>query len=481
MWILSGIFVMLYSSFVRAETRNFSHQPKIAIIGAGIGGTSAAYFLSNMKGFEPKIDVYSKDAIGGRLATVTVAGYEYETGGSILHSRNKYMKAFADKFGLHAKRGISGKFGLFDGSKFTYKQGNWEIINLFSLLLRYGLSIIKINSLIEDMLTKFERIYKLQDEGTTFNNISELLWAMDPSFVDMLEHSLDSGLKEEGIADLFIQELAMAIMRVNYGQSVEAHQFVGSVSLAGAESNLWSIQGGNKKVPIALLNASGAHFHQNQVETISLTSDNKFALYTKEAKNAPVIYDAVIVATPLSLNTSPLLQFTNFPTRFHFPGSFHRIVCTLIHGEVNYDTFGLIDEASIVDEIFTTNTSLFFNSLSRNYPVDLDDGTEDLPSVWKVFSNEPLNPEQLDSLFHVVHEMKVVDWKAYPEYEGMAIIAGENFTLYPGLSYINTIEWAASAMEMSVIGARNVALLTANFLGVTVHDSTVKGNSHIEL
>lgn len=52
-----------------------------------------------MKGFEPKIDVYSKDAIGGRLATVTVAGYEYETGGSILHSRNKYMKAFADKFG----------------------------------------------------------------------------------------------------------------------------------------------------------------------------------------------------------------------------------------------------------------------------------------------------------------------------------------------------------------------------------------------
>jgi len=149
--------VMLYSSFVRAETRNFSHQPKIAIIGAGIGGTSAAYFLSNMKGFEPKIDVYSKDAIGGRLATVTVAGYEYETGGSILHSRNKYMKVFADKFGLHAKRGISGKFGLFDGSKFTYKQGNWEIINLFSLLLRYGLSIIKINSLIEDMLTKFER------------------------------------------------------------------------------------------------------------------------------------------------------------------------------------------------------------------------------------------------------------------------------------------------------------------------------------
>ena len=50
---------------------------------------------------------------------------------------------------------------------------------------------------------------------------------MDPSFLDMLEQSLEAGLKEEGIADIFIQELAVAVMRVNYGQSVDAHQFVG--------------------------------------------------------------------------------------------------------------------------------------------------------------------------------------------------------------------------------------------------------------
>ena len=71
------------------------------------------------------------------------------------------------------------------------------------------------------------RIYKLQDEGNIFTNINELLWAMDPSFLDMLERSLEAGLKEEGIADIFIQELAVAVMRVNYGQSVDAHQFVG--------------------------------------------------------------------------------------------------------------------------------------------------------------------------------------------------------------------------------------------------------------
>lgn len=43
----------------------------------------------------------------------------------------------------------------------------------------------------------------------------------------MLERSLADGLREEGISDLLIDELATAVMRVNYGQLTNAHQFVG--------------------------------------------------------------------------------------------------------------------------------------------------------------------------------------------------------------------------------------------------------------
>jgi prenylcysteine oxidase/farnesylcysteine lyase len=50
---------------------------------------------------------------------------------------------------------------------------------------------------------------------------------MDPSFNMMLERSLEAGLKHAGVSKLFIEELAHAIMRVNYGQSPDAHQFVG--------------------------------------------------------------------------------------------------------------------------------------------------------------------------------------------------------------------------------------------------------------
>lgn len=56
--------------------------------------------------------------------------------------------------------------------------------------------------------------------------------------------------------------------------------------------------------------------------------------------------------------------------------------------------------------------------------------------------------------------MNVVDWLAYPEYGTEA--REDRFVLAPGLYHVNAIEWAASAMEMSLVGARNVAILARN-------------------
>lgn len=85
---------------------NFFHYLifNLAIIGAGVGGTSAGYFLSQTPGLKPIIDIYTKDTVGGRLSTLLVGGEEYETGGSILHPRNHYVKQFVKKFGRYFLR-----------------------------------------------------------------------------------------------------------------------------------------------------------------------------------------------------------------------------------------------------------------------------------------------------------------------------------------------------------------------------------------
>ena len=239
---------------------------------------------------------------------------------------------------------------------------------------------------------------------------------------------------------------------------------------------MWSVHGGNKKIPQALLNASGANFLDAEVETIHLNTDGRFSLTLKESEDMPY-YDAVILAAPLTKDTT-LLGFKNFPKRFNFPGRYHQTVCTMVQGDINYETFKFADKSSVIDDIFTTNRTLFFNSLARNYPVDKDDGIEGTPSVWKVFSNELLSNQELNTLFSTINETHVINWKAYPEYDGT--YSSGNFTLHPGLYHINTLEFAASAMEMAVIGARNVAMLAASHLGVDIQDRKTR-NFHVEL
>jgi len=69
------------------------------VVGAGIGGASAAFYLRQEFGAGVKIDVFEPGAVGGRLATVKIGDYEYETGGAVIHPLNLHMKHFMEKLG----------------------------------------------------------------------------------------------------------------------------------------------------------------------------------------------------------------------------------------------------------------------------------------------------------------------------------------------------------------------------------------------
>lgn len=70
-----------------------------AVVGGGIGGTAAAYYLRQEFGVGVTIDVFEPDTVGGRLATVKIGNHEYETGGSVIHPLNLHMKHFIEKLG----------------------------------------------------------------------------------------------------------------------------------------------------------------------------------------------------------------------------------------------------------------------------------------------------------------------------------------------------------------------------------------------
>lgn len=291
--------------------------------------------------------------------------------------------------------------------------------------------------------------------------MTSLLSALDPDFAESLTSDTRKKFLQEGIPELVIDEIIMATIRVNYGQNLKAHKMVGSVSVAGAGGDLWAIHGGNNQVPQNLLKVSKARFVNKLVTAVTKLENDKFLLNVKERSDIPIkdekyIYDVIIIAAPQTSDMKNKLTLRNLTEPVSFPGRYHRTVCTLIKGNLRGNFFG--DKNSVIDEIFTTNDKVIFNSIGRISPVDYTPETHNESNVWKIFSQRPLTDLELLTLFSDVKDKYVKDWLAYPHYDTNPRL--DSFVLDKNLYYVNAIEWAASAMEMSVIGARNVALLT---------------------
>lgn len=188
--------------------------------------------------------------------------------------------------------------------------------------------------------------------------------------------------------------------------------------------------------------------------------------YVGESGSAHSLYDIVVIATPLHQGKSDIV-FSGFspPIPSHYSGLYHQTVTTMVHGKLNVSYLGTAEPASefTVSEILTTDSkSCAINSLGSLDPVHIPDGykrpSADHTAVWKVFSPRPLSQEQLRQMFLSYSSVSETPWLAYPAYRPPHRKTPP-FILHDRLYYLNAVEWAASAMEMSAIAARNAALL----------------------
>lgn len=460
-----------------ASAPQLGDQPrKIAVVGAGIGGTATAYYLRQEFGAGVKIDIFEPGAIGGRLETVKINDYEYEVGGSIIHPLNLHMKHFVDKLGISPRKDVPSKMAIFNGKELVFEESDWFIINFLRFLWRYGFNFLRMQMWVESVLDKFMRIYQYQQYGYSFSSVERLLHAMGgDSFLILMNQTLEEAMISEGFSQAFINDIVEPITRVNYGQSVRINGFVGAVSLAGADSGLWAVDGGNKRVCSGLLYNSKSELIPAKVTSIAVKvrpSKSGAATtfyevnYVGEGGAAHSLYDIVIIAAPLHQGKSDI-NFSGFspPIPSHYPGRFHQTVATLVHGLLNVSFLGTAEAASdfrVSDVLTTASEGSTINSLSSLDPVHIPPGYKPTPAshkkVWKVFSPEPLTEEHLKNMFLSWDSVSETRWLAYPAYSPPQRKTPP-FILHKRLYYLNAVEWAASAMEMSAISARNLALL----------------------
>lgn len=231
------------------------------------------------------------------------------------------------------------------------------------------------------------------------------------------------------------------------------------MALAGADNNLWSVEGGNKLVAEGLLQKSEAAAINGEVTEIELLPDGSYSLKyveTSTGKTLTVFYDIIVVAAPF-IKDNKNIKFTNFKKDFHqYETAYHRTIATFVKGTLNPLAF---NSPNVPQEILTFQPNFLFNSIGKVHPVRDSERRED-DDVYKVFSQQSLSKSDIEQYFKDVEIIKEKDWLAYPHYQPPENLAP--FFLYPGLYYVNAIELTASAMEMSAIAAKNVALLAFN-------------------
>ncbi|KAL8473376.1 hypothetical protein ACS0TY_030273 [Phlomoides rotata] len=439
-----------------------AHSHSVCIIGSGIGGASVAHFLRRYSPPQTigQIAIFERNGVvGGRTATVTIAGETFEAGASILHPKNYHALNYTKNFNLSVRDpkhdDDSLSLGIWNGHGFVYKTLNsnsklpivqrlLSIANSIRMMLRYGVfSLLRMNNFVEVTVNKFLRYYEALESRPVFDSVEGMLkWA---GLYNLTTRTLGEELVEVGLSPLLIQELATVITRINYGQSMNISGLAGGVSLAGSGGGLWSVEGGNWQMAAALINHSDVELHlHEEIESISYVGDvYELNSTTGKSHNCQI----TVVATPLDESNILFHPEISIP-----PRKLQHTHATFVRGLLNPAYFGLnvlLDIPELVGTIESADLPFTSISILKQHKNDM---------TYKIFSRQPMADTLLDDIFSVRVETIKINWAAYPHYEAPEryapfILDGNH------LYYINAFENAASTMETSAVAAENIARL----------------------
>ncbi|KAJ8561394.1 hypothetical protein K7X08_027584 [Anisodus acutangulus] len=474
--LLSLILISTTTVTATATAVDSGSSPTVCIIGAGIGGSSVAHFLRRYSTSEiGTIRILERnDVVGGRMATVTISGQTFEAGASILHPKNYHALNYTKYLNLSVRQPPRSEsdscFGIWNGRNFVFKtlssSSNFPIFqrvvsfaNSVLIFFRYGFSLFRMNSFVDSTVSNFLKYYEGFESRPVFETAEEMLkWS---GLYNLTTRTLQEELIDANLSPRLIEELATVITRINYGQSMSISGLAGAVSLAGSSPDLWSVEGGNRRMAVELINHSDVKLHLNEeVKSVSFI-EQKYQLNTTKGKSYQC--GITVVATPLDELKIQFIPGISIPER-----KLQHTYTTFIRGVLNPAYFGLGSVSEIPQLIGTVETpDVPFSSISV-----LKQHKENDMS-YKVFSRKPLDDELLDRIFSVRNETVKIDWAAYPHYHAPEVFApfildGQH------LYYVNAFENAASTMETSAVAAENIARLILSRLTGEIPSSSVE-------
>ncbi|KAL7412229.1 Prenylcysteine lyase-domain-containing protein [Mrakia frigida] len=499
------------------------HKAKrVAIVGAGASGSSAAFFLSRaareagLKDGALEIVVYERNNyIGGRSTTVHPYGDltlpPIELGASVFVDANLNLMRAVSEFGHRLVPWASGdeddSLTIWDGTSFLFTTsgglGWWDKAKL---LWRYGYaSPTRTQAAVASLLAKFKDLYDPEwlNKNGAWADVEGL--SKGVGFDGLAGETTKEWFEEEvKTSERWVEEMVEAASRVNYAQDVtQLHALVGMVSLAATGAS--SVQGGNWKIFRSFIERSKAKLHlETEVTSISplldlSTGSTRWLLHTNSTSTSsppPAVveeepFDALLFANPW--HQSKVSQDEGLDGLFGLmdaipPQPYIHLHVTLLVTTASRPSPSFFNQppSTPIPRTILTSSATHRHTGSRlpefqsiTYHGEVVEGSEEW--VVKIFSYERRGDEWLRELFG---EGEVVwverkEWDAYPKLPPTSTYPpimplGNTTSFY----YLAALEPWISTMETQTLSARNsVGLLAKTWwnLDMGVCDGIVEG------
>ncbi|KDQ15081.1 hypothetical protein BOTBODRAFT_145345 [Botryobasidium botryosum FD-172 SS1] len=469
-------------------------KPRVAIIGAGAAGSSAAFWIAQAKkrlGVDVEVEVYERESyIGGRSTVVYPHNDENnlpvtELGASIFVKANRNLMRAAKEFNLTLMdfQDEGDSLGIWDGENFLLQtsggsgiSGWWETLKM---LWRYGYSApTQTRALVNDFIETYLDLY--QPTRPVWEEIVDLSIALNSSY--LLGVTAAEYFDLSGVGRKFSREVIESATRVNYLQNLDhIHALGGLCSMAASGAS--GVVGGNYQLFEQFLARSNASVHLSTEVTgiqksTSPSGKTLWILRTAESKslrpasenpgpapNTYLPYSHVILAAPHHSSSLELSTY-NLPHVEYV--HIHVTLLTTTAASPNPAYFALSDNARVPNAVLTTYEGVRsgkkepeFNSISYHNEVTRKDGAEGGEKEWvvKIFSTERKDDEWLESVFGAgkVGWVQRKEWDSYPQLPPR--IEFPPVQIDQGLWYVNSLEPWVSTMETQTISSRNVVEL----------------------
>ena len=467
---------------------------KVAIVGAGIAGTSAAYHLRDKHpNADLDITIYEADAdIGGKIKSAAVydgafGSQRVETGAPSFYANDECVQFLIDNSGLRGKVipydewpppsvGIWNGENLIPRNKDDLKARTWKDWARYAW--RYGLSVENVRKwlsrklpLFENSLGRYEHTDRNILNDIEYNDLTTELNTVAWSFLENLTSTE------------FLRDVEQAITRAWFGHDLSKMRSIAAFAALNPSTTSSLLNGGNRKLIERLIKLSDVNLLLNHTVTkIERSPNRKYRLIIEKkdhshsqhtSKSEEIDYDAVIIAAPLEMakiefdigvhvttsNSRPFV--TRHVTHFTSPDSLSPLY------------FNLAADFHIPSKIYTTNNSPnitptffsieYFSAFlgregcvlqSENMYRIVTATTLDDRVILELLGHDPKRPLQ-DAEVHWVHRQ---NWEhAFLEYNGAAM--QDDIEIAESIFYTGASEELVSSLEMSCRMGRRAALL----------------------